>query len=64
MLEKMERLAPVDLPALLDLLGRGESKDSLDLLASRVCLDPLELLERLESLETRVFLERVGLLVL
>lgn len=36
----------------------------MDLLASRVCLDPLELLEKLESLETRVFLERAECLEL
>lgn len=60
----MVRLAPVDLPALLDQLERGESKDSLDLLASRVCLDLLVLQEKEESPETRVFLVRVELLVL
>lgn len=54
----------LDLLALLDLLEREESKDSLDLLASRVCLDHPDPQERLENLETRVFLERVGLLVL
>lgn len=54
----------MDLPALLDLLERGESKDSLDLLAFRVCPDLLVLQEREESLETRVFLVRVEPLVL
>lgn len=60
----MVKLAQVDLLALLDLLEREESKDSLDLLASRVCLDLVVLLERLENPETRVFLERAELLVL
>lgn len=60
----MVRLALLDHLALLDLLGREESKDSLDLLASRVCLDHLVPQERLENPETRVSLERVELLVL
>jgi len=60
----MVRLVLLDLLALLDLLEREESKDSLDLLASRVCLDHLVPQERLENLEIRVFLERAELLVL
>lgn len=54
----------LDLLALLALLEREESKDSLDLLDSRVCLDHLVPLERLENLETKVSLEREELLVL
>jgi len=54
----------LDLPALLDLLEREESKDSLDLLVSRVCLDLLDPQEREESLVTWVFPERVELQVL
>jgi len=60
----MERLARLDLLALLDLLGREESKDSLDPLASRVCLDLLDPQERVASLVTREFLGRAELLVL
>lgn len=60
----MERLVLVDLPGLLDLLERGENKDSLDLLASRVFLDQLGPQERVASQVTRVFLGRVELLVL
>ncbi|WP_289465580.1 hypothetical protein, partial [Klebsiella pneumoniae] len=47
----MEQLALLDL--LVDLVRR-ESKDLLELLASRVFPDPLDLLVRLESLETEV----------
>lgn len=54
-------LAPL---ALLDLLEREESKASLDLLDSRACLDPQVPLVRLANLETRVFPEKVVLLVL
>lgn len=60
----MVRLDLLDLLALLVLLGREENKDSLDPLASRVCLDQLVPLVRLENLETRVFLERAEFLVL
>lgn len=60
----MVRLDLVDLPALLALLEREESKDSPDLLASRVCPDHLVPQERLESPVTREFLERVEFLVL
>lgn len=60
----MVRLVLLDLLALLDLLEREESKDSLDLLASRVCLDHLVPPESLENLETRVSLERAEFLVL
>jgi len=60
----MVRLEQVDPLALLDLLEREESKDSLDHPAFRVCLDQLVPQERLENLETRVFLERAELLVL
>lgn len=54
----------LDLLALLDLLEKEENKDSPDLLASRVFLDQLVPLVRVENLETRVFLERAELLVL
>lgn len=54
----------LDLLGLLDLLEREESKDNLDLLASRVCPDQVVPQERLENLETRVFPERPELLVL
>lgn len=60
----MEKLALLDPPAHPALLEREENKDSLVLQVSRVYLDLLVPLEREASLETRVFLERVGLLVL
>jgi len=60
----MVRRELVDLLAPLDLLEKEESRDSLDHLVSRVCLDPLDPPEREESLVTRVFLERVELLAL
>jgi len=60
----MVRLVLLDLPDPLDLLEREESKDSLDLLVSRVCPDLLDLPERVASLETREFLVRLELLVL
>jgi len=60
----MERLVRLDLPALLALLEREASKDSLDLLASRDFLDLLVPLAREASLEIWVFLERAGQMVL
>jgi len=60
----MVRLALLDPLGPLDLLEREESKDNLDLLVSRVCLDLPDPQEREESLVTWVFLERVELLVL
>jgi len=60
----MERLARLDLPALLALLEREASKDSLDLLASRDFLVLPVPLVREASLVIWVFLERVELLVL
>jgi len=42
---------------LVDLLVRRESRDPLVPLASRVCLDPLDPLERLARLEIEVFPE-------
>jgi len=55
----MERLELLDPLALLALLEKEESKDSLDPLASRVCLVLLAHLEREASLVTWVFQERV-----
>lgn len=52
-LAKMVMLVLLDLPALLDLPERRESKDPLDLLDSRVFLDPKVLLVRLASLASR-----------
>lgn len=60
----MERPVRLDLPGLRALLGREASRDSLDLLASRVFLVPPAPLVREASLEIWVFLERAGLLVL
>jgi len=57
----MERPELLDPLALLALLEREASKDSLDPLASRVYLGLLAPLGREESLVTRVFLERVEL---
>lgn len=63
-LVKMVRLELLVLLALLDLLEREASKDSLVLLDSRVCPDLLDHLERAANLVTRVFPERVVPLVL
>lgn len=60
----MERQVPPDPLALLDSLEREESKDSPDLLASRVCPDLLAPLVRVASLVMLVFLERVARLAL
>jgi len=59
----MERPVRLDLPALLALLEREASKDSLDLLVSRDFLDLPVPLVREASLEIWVFLEKVGLMV-
>ncbi|WP_219306765.1 hypothetical protein, partial [Neisseria meningitidis] len=55
----MELLAPLD-PVVVQV--RRESRDLLDLLASRVCLVPLDLLVSLASLETEVSQENRDLL--
>lgn len=54
----MERLEHLDLPALLDLLEREESKDSLDPPVSRVFLDLQDPQESQANPASRVFPER------